>query len=305
MPSTEFFGYTVTNVGPLTTTFTAEASCATATQYQAVAYADNFVTRQAGRLVCPYPTLGNCYPSGEVFDDIGSKASKSLGQGYFPYFSPASLCPSGWTTAGVLASAGESNSASMSAAGIFTEDLWPYDNEGAQFAAAALPAATIFANILDPSETLVWCCPSGHTVNIYGGCISSVRPLATHRVTELCLLVYPSEDVVTVTSFHGSAWTPPLISITPAETQLETLKETISADEASSYAIIHSYPIVALVHQASDSAGSGDAGKGKYDDDGKSKDGEGNAASMRGLSLIPFGVVAIGVLAGAGLLIPW
>ena len=161
MPSiTGYFGYTITNVGPLTTTFTAAASCATATEYLAVAGAEDYVTQQAGRFECSFPSQGTkCYPSGEVFNDIYSKGSKSLGQGYIPYFSPASLCPSGWTTVGVLASAGASNSASTSATGIFTQDLWPYDNDGVRIAAAALPAANIFANVLDPAETLVWCCP--------------------------------------------------------------------------------------------------------------------------------------------------
>ena len=157
MPTaTEFFGYTLTNVGPLTTAFSAPTTCASFTDYYAIAPSENNTSNLYLPIACDFPKHPECYPSGTKFDEIVDKQSKTIGQGYFPYFSPGTICPSAWTTVGAYAAASGSNKASSS--GIFAEDLWPFDNEPG-VVAAALPAGAIFTDIVDPGETVVWCCP--------------------------------------------------------------------------------------------------------------------------------------------------
>jgi|SRR5688572_17703804 hypothetical protein len=159
MPSTEYFGYTITNVGPLTTTFTAPSSCSTATDFYVIAPKDDWSTAIYGRPDCERPTLGKCFASGEAGDEIAKSAYESLGQGFIPYFSPGLHCPAGWTTVGTVAHAGKADSTSLDSEGFFTNDLNPFD-DSTDPRAAFLPVATLLVDALAPSETLVWCCPT-------------------------------------------------------------------------------------------------------------------------------------------------
>ena len=105
MPSvTSLSQFTLQNLGPLTTTFTAPSSCATLQPAVALAR-----TQQPS---VPYwledcdeldDTLEDCRPSGKAYFDLvdrdGDDATAPVK--VIPYFSPGLICPESWTTAGV------------------------------------------------------------------------------------------------------------------------------------------------------------------------------------------------------------
>lgn len=112
MPTaTEYFGYAAVNYGPLTTTFIADRSCATAT--------DNFWVHGQGDSRNPMiANVADCatatftatktggYPSGGKVESLWSSIPYlENGVGVASYFSPGVACPSGWTTAGTMARA--------------------------------------------------------------------------------------------------------------------------------------------------------------------------------------------------------
>src|SRR3569833_204870 len=108
---------TFNNMGPLTTTFTVPASCATLTN-------NVYITTNKGRdllgLDCntKTSTLGDCYPSGSSVDAILASFAGNPERGEQQhYFSPGIQCPSAWTTAG---GAAKDASGSLSASGVFT-----------------------------------------------------------------------------------------------------------------------------------------------------------------------------------------
>ena len=156
MPSTEFFGGLVTNLGPLTTTFTAAPSCAT----KDVVVEASRVPGLAWRSECDFPSpASDCMPSASRYWDIyQSYTSGELGgPGFAAYYSPASVCPSGWTTVG--AAGLSSGSASPSVSGVFTSPLRPFvtladDGEGVGFGYHAW-----YLESLEDGETVIWCCP--------------------------------------------------------------------------------------------------------------------------------------------------
>lgn len=152
MPTaTEYFGYTITNIGALTTPFTAPASCTTGTDYYAYALEQDWASSIIAGTACDPVSLKDCFPSGEAWDDLAKTDYRVPGQGHIAYFSPASECPSGWTTAGVYESATSS--------GIFASDLRPYDDKPGQYVAAGLLNPDIFTRVMSPEETLIFCCP--------------------------------------------------------------------------------------------------------------------------------------------------
>ena len=104
MPSvTSLSQYTLQNLGPLTTTFTAPESCATLEPPVALAR-----TKQPS---LPYwmqecnevdDSLAACLPSGRAYFDIFKNDSEAARPpSVIAYFSPGLHCPESWTTAGV------------------------------------------------------------------------------------------------------------------------------------------------------------------------------------------------------------
>lgn len=157
MPTaTAYFGYTITNVGSPTGAITVAPSCITGTDYLYVAHSESYTDYVVGRFKCDRPAVRDCFPNRERYPADKRVSGSAAGQGYMPYYSPASECPSGWTTAGVYAEAKGSGSASSS--GVFTQDLYPYQ-DNTMFDAAALPILNAWTSILDPQETVILCCP--------------------------------------------------------------------------------------------------------------------------------------------------
>ncbi|KAI1637436.1 hypothetical protein F4809DRAFT_661118 [Biscogniauxia mediterranea] len=259
MPSaTEYMGYAVTNLGPLTTTFTAAPSCATADN--ALYYANASAPAQnLGRPTCAWGPWGDaCYPSGARLDSL--LAASTLPGGFAHYYSPGVACPAGWTTAGAAASAGAgASSGALNASGVFTQDPWGEFREYG-VVDAQLPLGEVYLGALDAAETLVFCCPSGYAGDIHGGCSSSLAPLTSYSFSDYCVVYYPDDDYVTVSTVTEASLTVNLISITATSDAVSTFTEGLTAWYSSAradIAIATMVPAVALVYQESDLPSSG------------------------------------------------
>ncbi|KAG5956376.1 hypothetical protein E4U58_006638 [Claviceps cyperi] len=152
MPTpTQYFGYFVTNVGPLTTRFTPAASCATAKSnvYIVTQLAD---TRGLfGFPSCEVPKYDGCLPQGESLDRLNRDLATHPRNGNLAYHSPGLQCPSGWKKAGRVAGADTQAMKSrggLGFQGINMSTVWQNGNPG------PLPKLDAYASILDPGETL-------------------------------------------------------------------------------------------------------------------------------------------------------
>ncbi|KAF5711555.1 hypothetical protein FMUND_8950 [Fusarium mundagurra] len=112
--STEFFGVTAHNLGPLTTTFTAPSACATGTDHHVIVNG-SAPSEVWGQPTCGLKDRGSCMPSGKSYDSLRS-VTTPLNRAWYHYYSPGIACPSGWTTAGNIVKDGDS---SLSASGVF------------------------------------------------------------------------------------------------------------------------------------------------------------------------------------------
>ena len=157
MPSTtDHFGDTVTNFGPLTTTYTAPASCATETRHIFYGNASSPAMIYA-QPTCGWPPYDDCYPSGKKYDNLQDIVYSAPSRNYIWYFSPGIACPSGWTTAGTLLLAGTTTTDTHDRHGVFTED--PHHYHPTEVPIAGFPLGRQWHEILDPGETLAYCCP--------------------------------------------------------------------------------------------------------------------------------------------------
>jgi len=154
MPTaTSLSGYSLTNNGPLTTTFTAPASCSTAYETMLGAATDPTFIQWAAQ--CEWLPPTDCNPSGSVIRSIDSSAdgSNPTAGMIIVYHSPGLVCPSGWATVGAAA---KLNPTSTSISGAFNlSDAIPTGSD-LDFVE---PELDIFLAALDPGETAVVCCP--------------------------------------------------------------------------------------------------------------------------------------------------
>ena len=241
-------GHTFNNLGPLTTTFAAPASCATLTNN--VLYRSG--TLGGAHFVSPdcnikTSTLGDCIPSGQQRDDQLEKYAgptlSAVANGRFNYFSPGIACPSDWTTAGV---ATKDSAGSLTSSGIFTP-LVP-------FFAPDLYPPNIFIEAMAPDQTAVLCCPSGWKGDGYrcSSALSSFREFSTG-----CNFAIPPEDV----TFYHTTYTEPgsttgaigdIYTMTHTAPASETIVTTFESWEIADWAPVTALPILALLHRASD-----------------------------------------------------
>ncbi|KAF4976373.1 hypothetical protein FZEAL_6949 [Fusarium zealandicum] len=320
MPSlTEYFGSTITNLGPLTTTYTAPASCATQADHLVIAIG-NFTGLQLGRSTCGLKPFSKCFPSGTAYDEIISKYQEKPIQGYMYYFSPGLACPSAWTTAGTLAHGNKTGSADEG--GVFTKDPFEYYdlvNTEAEPPDEWKNPKSNWLKVLDPSETLAYCCPSGYTADVWGDCSSSLDPISSYTGSEVCVEWYTGDAFVTVSSVEGSAVTRGVLSVIQATATYDAVTMGFSTGGEYELILASKVPAVPLVYQASDvatktSGGDGKAGtegddEGDSEGDDKSEDNEDNESgastivSTHGGSL--FLALGVALLVGAGLLTTW
>ena len=152
MPSTEFFGYSALNLGPLTTTFTAPSSCATQSNHQVYANATSPYLPFIAASSCSMKGYGDCYPNGEKWDIEAWQTTKFV-QGVHPYFSPGIACPKGWETVGLLRHG--SSSGQFGISGVLTVSTTGYDDQP-----FPLQPTDFWKNALDRDETMAVCCPT-------------------------------------------------------------------------------------------------------------------------------------------------
>jgi len=241
MPASTVVGsLTFTNLGPLTTTFTAPAACYTPTSIGLAP------TRQPGAVyyesTCASQgyKAGTCLPAGSIMDDNFAQTTAT----YEQYFSPGVVCPDTWTTVGVAARQGEGTA--ISATGLFapTEFITrpPPQNPGWNVAMQNLAI----------SETVVACCPSGYTAPVFGGRCYSNMPQSLYTATTGCIYLGNSPPVSVTFVYNGTTATG--IGAAPGggyTTQIEPLDE----DSLESFTGITVMPMVTMYHRAEDLQG--------------------------------------------------
>ncbi|KAG6010135.1 hypothetical protein E4U21_000169 [Claviceps maximensis] len=250
MPTqTQYFGYAVTNIGPLTTRFTPAASCATPTQPNVYIETQLADTRGLyGFPSCDAPTYDGCLPSGKSLDDLNSDLATRPHNGNLVYHSPGFKCPSGWKKAGRVVGG---DSQVTRPRGVFTGITM--STVVANGNPVPLPKLQAYAGILDPGETLVWCCPKGFTANVDAMCASDLGPLSSFHYTQRCEVYLPTQDLLTITSNHGTLLPNPLIIVTAAVTGgINTSIFTIGPSETPSLTVVSAIPVVVLVYKSSD-----------------------------------------------------
>ncbi|KAI8717318.1 hypothetical protein NCS52_00807100 [Fusarium sp. LHS14.1] len=307
MPSlTEYFGHTITNFGPLTTTFTAPSSCATETTDRVFFANATNLAMQWGFPKCKGGYVGDCFPSGSAYDDYVTTYWERPIQQWYPYFSPGLVCPQGWSTVGTFALAG--NTSSANADGVFTKD--PHDGFPRRGVQPWLSPEELWSNALKPSETLVYCCPSGYTGVVGGSCNSALGPHEEFDYKSVCRAAYPLDALTTVYTVEGTPVTEGVFSVASVTDEFITMTAAITDVEEEfwgDWVVATMYPAVVLVYQESDVAKAKEQGgnEGEDKDKNKSADDDNAASALSARGIVPVLAVAVGLLAGAGLLMPW
>ncbi|KAJ4013507.1 hypothetical protein NW752_007809 [Fusarium irregulare] len=324
MPTaTEFFGLTITNFGPLTTTYTPPPSCTAGTTDHLLYAISNATTILHGSPTCDHDPVGDCVPEGSSYDVLASKISHAWDLGFLNYHSPGVHCPKGWTTAAVLEN-GE-GAASEVKSGVFTNTDTQFETPSDPDAPSVLGPNEIWPRLLEPSETLVYCCPSGWTPNVWGICVTSIESLDPAKYTGICVRQYgtnfPDWKVVHTAEGEPVSNTAGVISAVPfTGTFSESLEKITDFLERDSYTstlvVVKALPAVALVHHLSDleatAMSTSDVKETETGgSDGDDKPGEvgenGSAASNlpKAAGFAPVVAVLVGLFTGIGLLAPW
>lgn len=235
-----YFDVTLVNAGPLTSTFTPPPSCTRPSDHGInIIYGNR--TRGWG-VECedtPITRVSLCKPSeSKWLSEPLHTASTDLGT--VRYYSPGLACPSGWVTSGV-AIVGKDSQVSTSGRAFATDKPWTYSEY------QPLPFASYFVDNMEPSETVVFCCPryvtrlnlvdltqhtkhktigsavrtivltrdplhnSGYDTNYFGGCHSTAGDPKKFSYTTACAAFQTVlHDGANVTELHGRTYNPPL-----------------------------------------------------------------------------------------------
>ncbi|RFN54732.1 hypothetical protein FIE12Z_966 [Fusarium flagelliforme] len=294
MPTaTEFFGYSAHNLGPLTTTFTAPSSCATGTDHIVFVNASDPV-HIGGIPTCGTTKFGDCLPSGSARDDVFHQTTEWV-QGQYVYYSPGIACPSGWRTVGALKHDGDESSAS----GALASPTWG-DIGGAL---RPLPPQEFWLGLLDPSETLAFCCPSDYQADAYGHCISTLGPTLSYTYSEMCL-VFSSNSMVPISTFDGTTLgRNELISLASATDEPRTTLDDIflTPTEVAEYWGIGTFvPAIPLIYKEEDVKNATETGTD--DEEGDDDPVEIDNSASRGGVVSVLGVT-LGLLAGRNIVL--
>ncbi|KAF5703232.1 hypothetical protein FGLOB1_9168 [Fusarium globosum] len=311
MPTiTEYFGFGLTNHGPLTTTYTPPASCTTVTTDQILFAHPDFITVSYAAPTCEATSMGKCLPSGSDYDKVVSYYNNYGGQGTIDYYSPGIFCPKGWTTAGTLAHGNKTGSVERS--GVFTETTSTLP--GVTVIDPNMPLEQVWLNALGPSETLAYCCPSGWVAAKEGGCFSSIKPLKSATYTEACFRYRPPSAMRSVYTVEGSKASEFLYSAVTAEPTSAiwpmSVLQTQSRFKYDELAVARRFPAVKLVYKewdlkptgGGDESNNGDNSDDDEKDDEEEEDDDNGASSLlRNGGLFSIIVVLFSMLIGAGL----
>ncbi|KAJ5971468.1 uncharacterized protein N7479_001386 [Penicillium vulpinum] len=240
-------GYTFNNWGPLTTTFTAPASCATFNDY-IIRSKEPIVLSQFAAQCSTIGYYHDCIPTGTT--------SLPTSQSIDPYtmydqayYSPGLHCPSGWKTVGVAARDGDK---SVSSSGVLSVASPTETITGTVDIPKQLNPVTLLGKVLDPSETLVICCPSSMTADLdVGGCYSTA---SAYKPSIGCAANLPISDFGTSTKTHvvnGTTSTELLLSLTSSH-PMTAVTTTFAASDVNDYIALSVLPMIPLVHHQSD-----------------------------------------------------
>ncbi|KAG8353900.1 hypothetical protein FVEN_g8248 [Fusarium venenatum] len=260
MPTaTEFFGITAQNLGPLTTTYTAPSSCATNLNHPV------FVDATSHHVVvavpsCSWPTYGDCIPSAKGWE-LTDQQTTTFYQGTSVFYSPGLACPYDWKTVGLLA---HTESGKFSASGALTSTT-----SGVDGFPELIHPTEYWKNMLDESETLAYCCPSGFSGNVYGDCVSTLGPVSSYTYSEYCQVYGNGGGRLTIiSSVDGLTNTEGVFSIMkPTQTWEATSTFTGDLEELqektgygfSDIAVASWIPAIPLVYKKSDMDKKGDS----------------------------------------------
>ncbi|KAK8033723.1 hypothetical protein PG991_003121 [Apiospora marii] len=264
MPSTTSLSrFSFHNAGPLTTTYTAPASCMTAqpTQLMLGPTTEPDTFYYGG---CSFQQ-DNCYPSGVELDALRSKSDVKVNN-KLDYFSPGLHCPENWTTVGM---------ATKNAEGVITSSgpafTYPgstitgiLDRTGGTVMTTAKATLSddmkrfgyaghhALLGAMDHGETAILCCPSSMTARALNGvCFAALPSVEVPR--SVCFVGSASDYTTGLTqlSIFGTTVSGRFNQATatgPLSTQTTALPEKVRS-ELLAYTIM---PIVALVHRESD-----------------------------------------------------
>ncbi|KAJ5520997.1 hypothetical protein N7463_001450 [Penicillium fimorum] len=244
-------GITFTNWGPVTTTFTAPASCTSGLNYYGIGLTELFPDCSF-QAQCTQTDYNGCVPTGTVSEISAHVPFVQT------YYSPGLYCPSEWKTAGVAARHGDKT---VSMSGVFTMAGLTETEPWATDMASSENAFTVLAELLDSSETLVLCCPSSMTADIDNGCYSVVPD---YKVTTACGVFFPASAFSTSTETYTVNGTTslglyPILSDPHRSTIITT---TIAASETSTLGAVSYMPMLRLIHHQSDLKATGTAEAG-------------------------------------------
>ncbi|KAF4946134.1 hypothetical protein FGADI_11412 [Fusarium gaditjirri] len=242
----------ITNFGPLTTTYTAPASCATATNHLYLADDSDKPEYLWAYPTCTMQLYGSCIPSGDQYDHlITATYAKTLDIGFYHYYSPGLYCPANWTTAGKYLK-GAGSTAAIS--GDLTKTKSGFDPPGWE-PGRPFPTdpTSVWKLVLEPSETLAVCCPSEYQIDLNGNCYSVLGLASSYGYTEICGFLAPT-SVVPVTSMRDGY----AVKIYTQPIPLATFTRDMQTGEVMGDSIVVTrVPAVALIHQESDFTKSG------------------------------------------------
>ncbi|KAJ5931101.1 hypothetical protein N7466_006594 [Penicillium verhagenii] len=229
-------GWTFSNIGPMTTTFTPAPTCT-----NNLFVGGTEVPNSQWPVNCAADSFSGCIPPGMTTTATATTRNLNL-PWEKAYFSPGIYCPSGWATMGTAAR--ETNT--ISSSGVLTTHRYNYgdwDNP-----------AKMLASILDTSETLAICCPISMTVDLFffGGCYSEI---AGYTPTEACYKDAPETDYGDYTkTFTWNALTATEYFGIPTGTTEPTVTEmiTLSKEGWPNLKGFSAMPMVTIVHHQSD-----------------------------------------------------
>ncbi|KAL3298991.1 lpxtg-domain-containing protein [Colletotrichum asianum] len=155
MPPCTISGVDLVNLGPLTTTWPASTSCASAPPSVQLAYATNYKDGVAMR-------WDNCDVRTDIYNECMPQAELNPQRLDFQlYHSPGIACPADWFTAGLAIKEGPSSYTvnGSFADPTFTRTFPTRTTTMSRITPGFRPSNEIFLSAMEVSETAVICCP--------------------------------------------------------------------------------------------------------------------------------------------------
>ncbi|KAL2862281.1 uncharacterized protein BJX67DRAFT_385776 [Aspergillus lucknowensis] len=303
MPSVSTaFEWTFTNWGPLTTPYSLPDTCTSR-----VAIANSEVPSVVAWWNPCEDQPWSCFPTptaSDAIDDIvSSNETPGLGR-LGPYFSPAPSCPSGWETVAAAARTGDPEAPLSTSGWIATRSI---GDESEPDAPRFHDLIEALAGSLDPSETVIMCCPSSMTVFANANCYSA---LPSYTPSTACRSYFVPTDIATVTTGYvgldGETTTSGILMLTPT-TPADTWRTTFAASETADFVAYTEALALLLLHQPTDLEGGTDDGSDHGSDEADDPSETNSAGRLAvggvaGLWGVVGGVIA-SVLAGASLVL--